>query len=117
MDFTNLNKACPKDSFPLSRIDQLMDVTSGQQLLSFMDAYPGYNQIPIHIPDQEHTSFIIDHRLYCYKVMPFGLKNSGVTYQRLVNMMFKEQINKMMKVYVNDMLIKSKIASDQDPYT
>ena len=76
-----------------------------------MDAYPGYNQIPMHIPDQEHTSFIIDLRLYCYKVMPFGLKNAGVTYQRLVNMMFNEQIGKTMEVYVDDMLIKSKTAS------
>ena len=66
-----------------------MDVTSGHQLLSFMDAYSRYNQIPMHVPDQEHTLFIIDRDLYCYKVMPFGLKNAGATYQWLVNMMFK----------------------------
>ena len=112
VDFTDLNKACPKDSFPLPKIDQLVDATSEHQLLSFMDAYFGYNQIPIHVPDQEHTSFITDYGLYCYKVMPFGLKNAGMTYQRLVNMMFKEQISKTMEVYVNDMLIKAKIASD-----
>ena len=80
VDFTNLNKACLKDSFPLPRIDQLVDATSGNQLLSFMDAYSGYNQIPMHIPNQEHTSFITDRGLYCYKVMPFGLKNAGATY-------------------------------------
>ena len=79
LDFTDLNKACPKDSFPLPRIDQLVDATSGHELLSFMDAYSRYNQIPMHVSDQEHTSFIIDHELYCYKVMPFGLKNAGVT--------------------------------------
>ena len=112
VDFTDLNKACPKDSFPLSLIDQLMDVTSGNQLLNFIDAYLGYNQIPMHVLDQEHTSFITDHGLYCYKVMPFGLKNAGATYQRLVNMMFKEQIDKTMEVYVDDMLVKSKVASD-----
>ena len=89
MDFTDLNKACPKDSFPLQRIDQLVDATLGHALLSFMDAYSRYNQIPMHVLDQEHTSFITDCRLYCYKVMPFSLKNAGATYQRLVNMMFK----------------------------
>ena len=78
-------QAYPKDSFPLPRIDQLVDATSGHALLSFMDAYSGYNQIQMHVPNQEHTSFITDHELYCYKVMPFGLKNTRATYQRLVN--------------------------------
>ena len=67
-----------------------MDATSGHQLLSFMDAYLGYKQIPMHIPDQEHTSFITDRNLYYYKVIRFRLKNAGTTYQRLVNVMFKE---------------------------
>ena len=67
-----------------------MDETSRHQLLSFIDIYSGYNQILMQVPDQKHTLFIIDHDLYCYKMMPFGLKNSGVTYQRLVNIMFKE---------------------------
>ena len=80
IDFTDLNKACPKDSFPLPRIDQLVDSTAGHELLSFMDAYSGYNQIPMHPPDEDHTSFITDRGLYCYKVMPFGLKNAGATY-------------------------------------
>ena len=112
VDFTNLNKACPKDSFPLPRIDQLVDMTSGHVLLSFMDAYLGYNQIPMHVPNQEHTSFITDHGLDCYKLMLFGLKKAEATYQRLVNMMFKEQIGKIMEVYVEDMLVKSKTAAD-----
>ncbi|PON41357.1 hypothetical protein PanWU01x14_290260, partial [Parasponia andersonii] len=60
IDLTDLNKACPKDSFPLLRIDQLVDVTSGHELLSFMDAYSGYNQIPMYEPDEEHTLFITD---------------------------------------------------------
>ncbi|KAL5577383.1 hypothetical protein UlMin_019082 [Ulmus minor] len=76
VDFTDLNKACPKDSFPLPRIDQLVDATAGHELLSFMDAYSGYNQIRMHQPDQEHTAFLTDQGLYCYKVMPFGLKNT-----------------------------------------
>ena len=66
----------------------------------------------MHVPDQEHTSFITDRGLYCYKVMPFGLKNVGATYQLLVNMMFKEQIDKTMEVYIDNMLVKSKVASD-----
>ena len=98
MDFTDLNKAYPKDNFHLSRINQLVDVTSGHALLIFMDAYSGYKQILMHVPDQEHTSFITDHDLYCYKVMSFSLKNAGVTYQCLVNVMFREQIGKIMEV-------------------
>ena len=70
-----------------------------------MDAYSGYNQIPMHVPDQEHTSFITDVGLHCYIAMPFGLKNAGATYQRLVNLMFKDQIGKTMEVYVDDMLV------------
>ncbi|KAK1388756.1 hypothetical protein POM88_016934 [Heracleum sosnowskyi] len=112
VDFTDLNKACPKDSFPLPRIDQLVDATAGHALLSFMDAYSGYNHIPIYGPDQEHTSFITNRGLYCYIGMPFGLINAGATYQRLVNMMFKKQIGKTMEVYVDDMLVKSKEAKD-----
>ena len=85
VDFTNLNQACPKDSFPLLRIDQLVDSTAGHKLLTFMDAFLGYNQIQMAEKDQEKTAFITSQGLYCYQVMPFGLKNAGATYQRLVN--------------------------------
>ncbi|CAL8153079.1 unnamed protein product [Prunus armeniaca] len=112
VDYTDLNKACPKDNFPLSRIDQLVDSTSGNQLLSFMDAYSGYNQIMMHEDDKAKTSFIIERGIYCYKVMPFGLKNAGATYQRLVNKIFKEQIGKTMEVYVDDMLVKAPKRAD-----
>ncbi|KAL5550933.1 hypothetical protein UlMin_001109 [Ulmus minor] len=108
VDFTDLNRACPNDSFPLPRIDQLVDATAGHELLSFMDAYSGYNQIRMHEEDQEHTAFLTNQGLYCYKVMLFGLKNAGATYQRLVNKMFKDQIGKTMEVYVDDMLVKRK---------
>ncbi|XP_074347670.1 uncharacterized protein LOC141686541 [Apium graveolens] len=116
MDFTDLNKACPKDSFPLPRINQLVDSTAGHALLSFMDAYSGYNQIPMYGPDQEHTSFITDRGLYYYIGMPFGLLNAGVTYQRLVNKMFKYQSGKNMEAYVDDMLVNSKEAKDHVRY-
>ncbi|KAK0590984.1 hypothetical protein LWI29_034021 [Acer saccharum] len=107
VDFTYLNKACLKDSFPLPRIDQLVDATAGHELLSFMDTYSGYNQIRMNKADEEKTSFTTDQGLYFYKVMPFGLKNTGATYQRLVNRIFARQIGRNMEVYVDDMLTKS----------
>ncbi|XP_059436632.1 uncharacterized protein LOC132169649 [Corylus avellana] len=112
VDFTDLNKACPKDSFPLPHISSLVDATTGYELLSFMDAFSSYNKIFMHPFDQEKTAFITDRGLYCYKVMPFGLKNAGATYQRLVNRMFQEQIGKNMEVYVDDILVKSKLQID-----
>jgi hypothetical protein len=112
VDFIDLNKACPKDSFPLPRIDALVDSTSGYGLLSFMDVFSEYNQILMHPQDQEKTAFITDRGLYCYKVIPFGLKNAGATYQQLVNKMFQAQIERNMEVYVDDMLVKSKESRD-----
>jgi len=79
VNFTNLNKACPKDSYPLPCIDQLVDSIVGHKLLSFMDAFLRYNQIKMDEVDQEKTSFIIGQGLFCYKVMSFGLKNAGAT--------------------------------------
>ena len=107
IDFTDLNKAYPKDSYPLPRIDQLVDSTAGHQLLSFMDTFSRYNQIKMDEADQEKTSFITNHGLFSYKVMPFGLKNARATYQRLVNHMFRPQIGRNVEVYVDDMLVKS----------
>ena len=112
IDFTNLNMACLKDSFPLPQIGQLVDATVGHELLSFMDTYSEYNQNLMYKLDDEPTSFITDHGLYCYKAMPLSLKNTGVTYQRLVNMMFKDLIWKKIEVYVDGMLVKSKMAGD-----
>lgn len=107
IDFTDLNKACPKDLFPLPRIDLLVDSTADCELLSFLDAHQGYNQIGLAPEDQEKTSFITDREIYCYEVMPFGLKNARATYQRLVNKMFEKLIGKNMEVYIDDMLVKS----------
>ena len=107
VDFTDLNKAFPKDSYPLSRIDQLVDSTAGHKLLSFMDAFSGYNQIQMDEADQEKTSFITSQGLFCYKVMPFDLKNAQAKYQKLVNHMFRPQIKWNVEVYVDDMMVKS----------
>ena len=107
IDFTDINKVWPKDSFPLPRIDLIVDATVGHELLSFMDAFSGYNQISMDPDDQEKTSFVTAQGTYCYRVMPFRLKNAGATYQRLVNRMFQKQIGVTMEVYIDDMLVKS----------
>ena len=80
VDFTDLNSACPKDNFPLPKIDQLVDSTAGHKLLTFMDTFSRYNQIQMAEEDQEKTTFITSQGLYCYRVMPFDLKNVGATY-------------------------------------
>ena len=107
VDFTDLNRACPKDNYPLPRIDTLVDSTARHELLSFMDAFLGYNQIKMKEEDQEKTSFLTSQGLLCYKVMPFGLKNAGATDQRLMNKMFARQLGRNVQVYVDDMLVKS----------
>ena len=112
IDFTNLNRACPKDSYPLPRIDTMVDSTARHELLSFMDAFSGYNQIRMKEEDQEKTSFITNQGLFCYKVMPFRLKNAGATYQRLMNKMFAHQLERNVQVYVDDMLVKSVCEND-----
>jgi len=85
VDFTDLNNACPKDSYPLPNIYALVDSALGCALLSFLDAYSGYNQIKMHSLDEDKTTFIGETSNYCYRVMPFGLKNVGATYQRLMD--------------------------------
>ncbi|KAL2230962.1 UNVERIFIED_CONTAM: Retrovirus-related Pol polyprotein from transposon [Sesamum indicum] len=116
IDFTDLNKACPKDPYPLPRIDALVDSTAGYELFSMMDAYQGYHQIFMAEEDQSKTSFVTERGIYCYKVMPFGLKNAGATYQRLVNRMFEDQIGRTMEVYVDDILVKSSRSHDHIVY-
>ena len=88
IDFKDINRAYLKESFPLPRIDLIVETTTGHELLSFMDAFSGYNQISMDPNDQKKTSFVTGQGTYCYRVMPFRLKNVGATYQRLVNKMF-----------------------------
>ena len=107
VDFIDLNKAYPKDNYPLPRINQQVDSTAGHKLLSFMDAFSGYNQIRMDEVDQEKTFFVTSQGLFYYEVMPFGLKNAGATYQRLVNHMFRPQIGRNVEIYVDYMLAKS----------
>ena len=112
VDYTDLNDACLKDSFPLPRIDQIVDASAGHSMLSLLHAFSRYHQIPMHPPNTEKTSFITPHGLYCYNVMPFDLKNAEATYQRLVTKMFRTLLNSTMEVYIDDMLVKSKQRPD-----
>ena len=112
VDFTDLNKACLKDPFPMPRIDRLVDATVGHPRMSFLDAFQGYHQIPLALEDQEKTTFITSVENYHYKVMPFGLKNAGSTYQRMMTRMFEPQLGKIIEVYIDDMVVKSKMVSE-----
>ena len=108
-EYTNLNDACPKDTFPLSRIDQVVDATAGHKLLSFLDAYSGYNQISMFPHDDPKTAFIILYDMYCYKVMFFGLKNVGATYQCMMSRVFEPMLGRTVEVYLDDILVKSRL--------
>ena len=112
IDFTDLNKACPKDPLPMLKIDQLVDATVGHPRMSFLDAFQGYHQIPLALDDQEKTTFVTPIGNYHYKVMPFGLKNAGSTYQRMMIRMFESQLGKNNEIYIDDMTVKSKIVSE-----
>ena len=112
VDLTELNKAFPKDPFPMPRIDQLVDATVGHPQMSFLDAFQGYHQIPLALEDQEKTAFVTPTRNYHYKVMPFGLKNAGSIYQRMMTKMFEPQLGKNIEVYIDDMVVKSKVVSE-----
>ena len=112
MDFTNLNRACPKDPFPMLRIDQLVDATVGHHRMSFLDAFQGYHQIPLATDDQEKTAFVTPVGNYHYKVMPFGLKNARSTYQQMMTKMFESQLGKNVGVYIDDMVVKGKLVSE-----
>ena len=112
VDFTDLNRVCPKDPFPIPRIDQLVDATVGHPQMSFLDAFQGYHQIPLATDDQEKIVFVTPVGNYHYKVMPFGLKNVGSTYQRMITKMFEPQLGKNVEVYIDDMVVKSKLVSE-----
>jgi len=98
---------CPRDAYPLPNIDRLVDGATGNKVLSFLDAYSGYNQIPMAISDMHKTAFITDDANYFYRVMPFGLKNAGATYQRLMDKVFSHLMGQCVEVYVDDMVVKS----------
>ena len=112
VDFTDLNKACPKDPFPIPKIDQLVDAIVGHPRMSFLDAFQSYHQIHLALDDKEKTVFVTPISNYHYKVMPFGLKNAGSTYQRMMTRMFESQLGKNIEIYIDDMMVKSKMISE-----
>ena len=112
IDFTILNKACPKDKYPLPRIDTLVDAAAGHKMMSFMDGNAGYNQIFMAPEDVHKTTFRVPGAvgLFEYLVMTFGLKNAGATYQRAMNYIFHDLIGKLVEIYIDDVVVKSKSA-------
>ncbi|XP_070017006.1 uncharacterized protein [Nicotiana sylvestris] len=112
VDCRDLNKASPKDDFPLPNINILIDNCAKHEIGSFVDCYAGYNQILMDEEDTEKTAFITPWGTYCYRVMPFGLKNAGATYMRAMPTIFHDMIHKEIEVYIDDVIIKSKKQSD-----
>ena len=106
-DFTDLNKACPKDSYPLPSIDALVDSASSCKMLSSLDAFSGYNQIKMHPRDECKTAFMTETCCCCYKVMSFGLKNAGTTYQRLMDKVIAPMLGRNVQAYIDDMVVTS----------
>nr|GFB59271.1 reverse transcriptase domain-containing protein [Tanacetum cinerariifolium] len=107
VDFTDLNKACPQDCYPLPEIDWKVESLCGYPFKCFLDAYKGYHQIQLAEADEEKTAFHTGHGVYCYTKMPFGLKNAGATYQRLMDKAFKSQMGRNIEVYLDDLVVKS----------
>ena len=112
IDYTGLNKYCPKDHFALPRIDQVVDSTAGSELLCFLDAYSGYHQIKMRESDQLKTAFTTPYGTFCYITMPFGLKNVGATYQRCIQKCLNEQIGRNVHVYVDNIAVMSRKKAD-----
>ncbi|GKV49673.1 hypothetical protein SLEP1_g56411 [Rubroshorea leprosula] len=112
IDYTNLNDACPKDCHPMLSIDKLVEAALGNERLSLLDAYSGYHQVRMAPEDEVKTSFYAGDEIYCYVMMPFGLKNAGATYQKMVTIVFRAQIGRNLEVYVDDIVVKSSRAED-----
>jgi hypothetical protein len=108
VNYTSLNKAYPKDPFPLPRIDQVVDSTSGCETICFLDAYFSYHEIMMKESNQLATSFITPFGSYCYVMMSFRLKNIGATYQRCMLKCFRKLIRWTVESYVDDIVVKSK---------
>jgi hypothetical protein len=108
IDYTSLNMACPKDPYPLPRIDQIVDFTSGCDLLSFLDAYSSFHQIRMAKEDRRHTAFVTVDGLYCYVVMPYGLRNALPTFVRAMSKTFRDRIRDKVQIYVDDIVVKTR---------
>jgi hypothetical protein len=107
IDFTDLNKACPKDEFPLPRIDSLVDAVASLELMSLLDCYSRYHQIWMKKEDEPKTSFITPSSTYCYLRMPEGLKNARGSFSRMTAKVLHSQIGRNVLTYVDDIIVKS----------
>ena len=112
VDFRDPNNPCPKDEFPLPILELMIDATTGYEAMSFIDGSSGYNQIRMSPKDEELTAFRTPKGIYCYKVMPFGLKNAGATYQRAMQNIFDDLLHKNVECYVDDLVVKSRKRGD-----
>jgi hypothetical protein len=112
IDYTSLNKVCPKDEYPLPRICQIVDSTMSSELLSFLNAYSGYHQISLTTNDEEKTSFITPFGIFCYTKMAFGLKNEEATYQKCIHIVLENQIERNVETYIDDIVVKSQKRGD-----
>ncbi|XP_035844030.1 uncharacterized protein LOC118490476 [Helianthus annuus] len=108
VDYKDLNKACPRDCYALPDIDEKIDSLATFRWKCFLDCYKGYHQVQMAVQDEDKTAFRTPTGLYCYTKMPFGLKNAGATYQRLMNETFSDAIGKYIEVYMDDLVIMSK---------
>eukprot|EP00253_Pinus_taeda_P005732 PITA_05732 len=111
IDFRDLNKACPKDNYPMPFIDQIIDECAGNEIISFMDGFSGYNQISIRPKDQHKTTFICPWGTFTYRKMPFGLKNAGATFQQAMSYAFRD-IKHIIKAYLDDLVAHSQKRTD-----
>jgi hypothetical protein len=112
INYTSLNKACPKDEYPLPRICQVVDSTTSCDLLLFLDAFSGYHQISLAIGDEEKITFITPFGIFCYIKMVFRLKNGGATYQKCIQIILEPQIRRNVEAYIDDVVVKSKKRGD-----
>jgi hypothetical protein len=112
IDYTSLNKACPKDEYPLPHICQIVDSTTSCELLSFLDAYSGYHQISLAVDDEEKIAFITLFGIFCCTKMTFELKNGGATYQKCIHTILEPQIRRNIEAYIDDVVVKSKKRGD-----
>jgi hypothetical protein len=112
IDYTSLNKSCPKDECPLPRISQIVDSTVSCELLSFLNAYSGYHQISLAIDDKEKIAFITPFGIFCCTKMAFELKNGGATYQKCIQIILEPQIWRNVEAYIDNVVVKSKKCGD-----
>jgi hypothetical protein len=112
IDYTSLNRACPKDEYHMPCICQIDDSTTSCELLSFLNAYSGYHKISLAVDDEEKTTFITPFGIFCYTKMTFGLKNGGATYQKCVHTVLESQIRRNIEAYIDDIVVKSRKRGD-----